>query len=119
MSFWGGIINNRNHNKKLEKNNYYSIERTFLAAIRTISIFAGISLLFINSRVYIPANIILLCAIFLMSISLINFYIYKKKFNDAGLDVEHFNPTWYATLLIVILFLLLYYSINKQRRSNL
>ncbi len=115
MSFGGGIINKKNPDTKLEKRNYYSIERTFLAAIRTISIFAGISLLFVNSGVYTPANIILICAIFLMIISLINFYLYKKKYDNAGLDVEHFNPIWYATLLILILFLLLYYSINKQR----
>ena len=119
MSFWLGIINKTNPNNKLEKRDYYSIERTFLSAIRTISIFSGISLLFVNAGVYIPANIILLCAIFLMIISVINFYIYKKKYNDAGLDVEHFNPIMYAILLILILFLLLYYSINKQKRNKM
>ena len=118
MGLSSNIVNKNKPYKNLEKRNYFSIERTFLAAIRTISIFAGISLLFINAKVYLPANIILICAIFLMITTLINFYFYKKKYDKAGLNVEHFNPMLYATLLILILFLLLYYSINKQRQNK-
>jgi|TARA_B110000467_G_C17963297_1_gene286240 uncharacterized membrane protein YidH (DUF202 family) len=106
---------NKNKTDKLEKRNYFAIERTFLAAIRTISIFAGISLLFINVKLYLAANIILICSILLIIVSLINFYLYKKKYDKAGLNVEHFHPKLYGILLIFILFLLLYYSINKQK----
>ena len=106
-----------NENKKniilnLRKN-YLSIERTFLATIRTISIFAGISILFINADLYLPANFILISAIILIIVSLIRYHKYKENIGKDVDSLEHFNPELYGLLLLIILFLILIYSGHK------
>lgn len=95
------------------KKNYLSIERTFLATIRTISIFAGISILFINADLYLPANFILISAIILIIISLLRYHKYKENIGKNVDKLEHFNPELYGLLLLIILILILLYSGHK------
>ena len=87
-------------------------DRTFLASIRTNAIFAGLSIILVKSKYYLPAIIILFFSI-CANILIIREYLKSKK-NDT---YKH-SSIIYSSVLIVVLCILLYTTILKYNSKN-
>mgnify|MGYP001223552360 CR=1 FL=1 len=87
-------------------------DRTFLASIRTNAIFAGLSLLLVKNNYPLPAIIILLLSIG-ANIIIIKSYLKNKK-NESYKG----SSLIYSSILILVLFILLYITIIEYKKSK-
>eukprot|EP01084_Bolivina_argentea_P025755 47895_1 len=101
---------------------YLACERTFMASTRTNAIFAGLSLLLTNNNKYIPAMIILVLCIVVNIFSTYLFYYlsYKNEHlkNIKSKMLHLASPIFYSILLVVILIILLYVTVEGYRNRN-
>jgi len=89
------------------KRTNFANDRTFLASIRTNAIFAGLSIILVKTKYYLPAIIILFFSI-CANIIIIREYLKNKK-NETYKD----SSLIYSSVLIVVLCILLYTTILK------
>jgi len=94
------------------KRTNFANDRTFLASIRTNAIFAGLSIILVKSKYYIPAIIILFFSIF-ANILIIGEYL-KNKENETYKK----SSIIYSGVLIVVLCILLYITILKYNSHS-
>ena len=95
---------------------YLACERTFLASIRTNSIFAGLSLLLTNNNQHIPSVIILILCIAVNICTTYTFYRSSQDHNFKTMNqrtLHLMQPIFYSLLLTVVLIILLYLTIDQ------
>tara|TARA_B110000091_G_scaffold209683_1_gene251269 strand:+ start:3035 stop:3346 length:312 start_codon:yes stop_codon:yes gene_type:complete len=94
------------------KRTNFANDRTFLASIRTNAIFAGLSIILVKSKYYIPAIIILFFSI-CANVLIIGEYLNNKK-NETYKK----SSIIYSGVLIVVLCILLYTTIIKYTSNK-
>jgi uncharacterized membrane protein YidH (DUF202 family) len=86
-------------------------DRTFLASVRTNAIFAGLSIILVKSKNYIPAILILFFSI-CANIIIIRAYLINKK-NETYKS----SSLIYSIILMIVLCMLLYTTIVEYMKE--
>jgi|TARA_A100001015_G_scaffold278955_1_gene339646 uncharacterized membrane protein YidH (DUF202 family) len=94
------------------KRTNFANDRTFLASIRTNAIFAGLSALLVKNGFHLPALIILVLSI-VANIIIVKAYIKNKK-NKSYKD----SSLIYSAILILVLVILFYVTLNEYMNSK-
>jgi len=94
------------------KRTNFANDRTFLASIRTNAIFAGLSIILVKSKFYLPAIIILFFSI-CANLLIIREYLRNKKNEEYK-----YSSLIYSSVLVVVLCILLYTTILKYNSNK-
>tara|TARA_Y100001970_G_scaffold294318_1_gene450462 strand:- start:17743 stop:18054 length:312 start_codon:yes stop_codon:yes gene_type:complete len=94
------------------KRTNFANDRTFLASIRTNAIFAGLSIILVKSKFYLPAIIILFFSI-CANLLIIREYLRNKKNEEYK-----YSSLIYSSVLVVVLCILLYTTILKYNSKK-
>jgi uncharacterized membrane protein YidH (DUF202 family) len=98
-------------NLALKRTNFAN-DRTFLASIRTNAIFAGLSIILVKNKNYVPAILILFFSIF-ANIIIIKSYLKNKK----NLSYKS-SSLIYSIILMIVLCILLYTTTNEYLKMK-